>query len=234
MTYLWQEFNIKTFPAETIVYRDGVFDPSLSTIESGLIDQKYDLPIHIIYVGEISGDKNLEINVLVPDQDIFLTIKIKNKLPAFLNIYVKNTGEMSIIKGQILIQNYSVLNVIIKCHHLAEKTGILIKTKVVAHASSDTKLMGSTEIEQDCPDCESDIGFSALAAADARIEFSPAQFIRAAPIRAEHSASIYRGTPNQIEFLRETGLSGVEVTGVLEEAFMNDFLLFLKDHLLNK
>ena len=34
MSYLWQEFNIKTFPAETLVFRDGVFYEDLSDYEN--------------------------------------------------------------------------------------------------------------------------------------------------------------------------------------------------------
>ena len=30
MSYLWQEFNIKTFPAETLVFRNGLFCEELS------------------------------------------------------------------------------------------------------------------------------------------------------------------------------------------------------------
>ena len=59
---MWNEFNIKTFPAETIVFRDGVYCPDLSTIKSTIIDKKYDLPVHIIYVGEIVDKNELNIN----------------------------------------------------------------------------------------------------------------------------------------------------------------------------
>ena len=34
MSYMWNEFNIKTFPAETLVFRDGVFYPDLSEYEN--------------------------------------------------------------------------------------------------------------------------------------------------------------------------------------------------------
>ena len=56
MSYMWNEFNIKTFDAETVVYRNGVFCPELSTIVGTDFYEKYNRPIHIIYVGEISGD----------------------------------------------------------------------------------------------------------------------------------------------------------------------------------
>ena len=74
MSYLWQEFNIKTFPAETLVFRNGIFCPDLSEYESVKYDEnknliktikKSKLPVHIIYIGEISGkiDINIDINI---------------------------------------------------------------------------------------------------------------------------------------------------------------------------
>ncbi|MDR1337479.1 MAG: SufD family Fe-S cluster assembly protein [Rickettsiales bacterium] len=220
MNYLWQEFNIKTFPAETIVFKDGVFMPELSTLESCIIDKKYDLPVHIIYAGEIAGENNINIEINIPGQKVFLTAKIQNNLPAFLNIFVKNTGKKSFFRGQVLAQNYSELNISAHGHHLAPETGIILSTKVVAHSGSVSKLTGAAEIEKNCTDCDSDIGFSALAAPNARIEFTPKQLIRSTPAAAGHSASLYRGSRHQIEYLRESGLSGAEVKAVLEEAFL--------------
>ena len=95
MSYMWNEFNIKTFPAETIVYRDGVYCPDLSTLENKPIDKKYDLPVHIIYIGEITGNCRLNIELNSENQPVFLTVKIKNKKPAFFNIFIKNTGKNS-------------------------------------------------------------------------------------------------------------------------------------------
>ena len=46
---MWNEFNIKTFPAETIVYRDGEYVPELSTLTNDAINDTFDLPVHIIY-----------------------------------------------------------------------------------------------------------------------------------------------------------------------------------------
>ena len=64
MSYMWENFNIKPFPAETIVYRDGEYCPELSTIKDGSINKHYDLPVHIIYVGDIDDKKDLNINVM--------------------------------------------------------------------------------------------------------------------------------------------------------------------------
>ena len=226
MQYLWEEFNIKTFPAETIVFRDGVFMPDLSTLKSATIDKKHDLPIHIIYVGKIAGENNLEINVNVADTNVFLTAKIKNEKPAFLNIYVKNTGKNSFVRGKILADNSSELKIYKKGNHLAENTGIILQTKLIAHDNSKTRLIGIAEIARNCPNCDSDIGFSAIAAQNAMVEFFPAQLISSIPTAAEHSASIYRGTHHQIQYLRSAGLDDTEIKTALREAFINDTLEF--------
>jgi hypothetical protein len=226
MNYLWQEFNIKTFPAETIVFRDGEFIPELSTLDSTTITKKYKLPVHVIYVGDINGEKKLEINISIPDQVVFLTAKFQNKKPAFLNVFIKNTGKNSLIKGKVVAENYSELKIDITGLHKESDTEINIQTKVVAHNGSETKLIGTAKIDSNCKNCNSNIGFSALADKSAKIEFLPSQHISAIPISADHSASIYKGTDVQIEFLRETGLSKTEIEYVLREAFVNDFAEF--------
>ena len=40
MSYLWQEFNIKTFPAETLVFRDGKYINELSESENAIFDSE--------------------------------------------------------------------------------------------------------------------------------------------------------------------------------------------------
>ncbi|MDR2412810.1 MAG: SufD family Fe-S cluster assembly protein [Rickettsiales bacterium] len=239
--YLWEEFNIKTFPAETIVFRDGFFQKELSTIRSPQfitnnqqsiiinINKFYRLPIHIIYIDETRNQNNLEIHIsnsddqqlMTVDRRVFLTAKLQNKNPAFLNVFIKNTGENSRFKGKILCQNFSTLEAKVCGRHLEKNTGIIIETKIIAHSKSFTKLTGAAEVEKNCTDCDSDISFSTLAASDAKIEFFPAQFIRATPLAAEHSAYIYKGTKAQTEYLREAGLSGEEVKEALTEAFIN-------------
>ncbi|MDR0726629.1 MAG: hypothetical protein LBF37_01035, partial [Rickettsiales bacterium] len=147
--------------------------PDLSTLKSAIIDKKYDLPIHIIYIGEISGENNLDIEINVPDTNVFLTVKTQNHFPAFLNIYVKNTGVNSFFKGKILVQNYDKLTVNTRGHHLASDTGIIFLTKLVAHSNSISKLIGIADIEPNCENCDSDVGFSALAAPQAFVQFDP-------------------------------------------------------------
>lgn len=221
MSYMWNEFNIKTFPAETIVYRDGVYCPELSTLAEGAIDETYDLPVHIIYVGEIAGKCRLDVMVDAQNQKVVISINIKNKLPAFLNIFIKNTGKNSEINGTVLLQNHSNLEYECVAHHMCENTAVLIKNKLLAYKNSTSKLSGTAIIDKGCIGCESDIGFSAMAEQGAKIEFMPSQRISAEPKSAEHSASIYRASDAQIQFLRGAGLSGAEVDKVLKEAFLS-------------
>ena len=89
---MWNEFNIKTFPAETIVFRDGVYCPELSTLENTPINTRYNLPVHIIYIGEIAGNINLNIDINAEKSRVFMTCKFFNKKPVYFNIFIKNTG----------------------------------------------------------------------------------------------------------------------------------------------
>ena len=82
MSYMWNEFNIKTRPAETIVFRDGVYCGELSTLENAPINTKYDLPVHIIYVGEIAGENRLDVLVGVENQEVIISANVKIKKPA--------------------------------------------------------------------------------------------------------------------------------------------------------
>ena len=223
MSYLWNEFNIKTFPAETIVFRDDIYMADLSTLENAPIDKNYDLPVHIIYIGEITGKNRLNIDVLVKNQKVFFSADIKIKKPAFLNIFIKNAGKNSEIYGQVMITNENEFEYDCTAHHTEKNTGIFVKTKLFGRENSKSKLSGTAIIDNGCDGCESDIGFSALAEQNAKIEFMPSQRISAEPISAEHSASIYRPNDAQILFLRQAGLSGEEVNNAMIEAFKNDF-----------
>ena len=223
---MWNEFNIKTFPAETIVYRDGDYCPDLSTVSPGEIDKKYDLPIHIIYVGEIIDSNELNIEINVENQPVFLSVDIKNKKPAFLNVFIKNTGKNSELRGHVFVENFASLDLNIFAGHFNEKTGILVHTKLIGHRGSYSKLTGNAEIAWNTHDCVSDIGFSAILDEMARAEFLPMQHIKSEPKTAEHSASIYRLSPAQIQFLRMAGLAPDEIRNIAFESFKKDFSLF--------
>ena len=226
MSYQWENFNIKTFPAETLVYRDGVFCPELSTLAHAAVSQNYDLPVHIIYAGKIAGECRLNIDITAQNQPVFLSVHVENDLPAFLKIFVKNAGKKSELRGHVMLKNNSDLNLDIDAQHIAPETGILIKTKLIAGQNSNSVLAGIAKIEKNAGKCRSDIGFTALAANTAKITFRPAQFIASTPQSAEHGAAIYRPSAPQIEYLSRAGLSGAEVKDVLREAFLNDFPLF--------
>ena len=223
---MWDEFNIKTFDAETVVYRDGVFCPELSTIVGTDFRENYPRPIHIIYIGEITGNCRLDINIFVDKQPVYLSVRAKNKKPAFLHIFIKNAGKNSECRGHIMLTNNNNLQFECRAIHAANDTTIMVDTKLIAEKNSLSKLSATAEIEKNCENAVSDIRFSALADKSARMEFMPVQRISAVPAVADHSASIYRATAPQIEYLRGGGLSGAEVDTALREAFMNNFSLF--------
>lgn len=222
MSYMWNEFNIKTFPAETIVYRDGKYCPELSTIADAPINEKYDLPVHIIYIGEIAGKNDLNINVGSENQNVIVSVNIKINSPAFLNIFIKNAGKNSEINCNVMMDNYSELDFNCVARHLYENTGVFVKNKLIGRKNSKSKLSGTAIIEKGCSDCKSDVSFSAMQEQGAKIEFLPAQNIKAEPIFAEHSANIYKPTDAQVLYLRQAGLGIIEIDDVVKEAFLNE------------
>jgi len=229
MSYLWQEFNIKTFPAETLVFRDGLFCEDLSDYTSAEFDKNTinilktpKLPIHIIYIGEIAGNIDINVNILAKNTKVIMTTKIINKKPAFLNIFIKNTGNNSLFDGQIIAQNYKDLTINVSGQHLYENTGIFVKTRVLAHKNTNTILDGFAKIDKKQKFCDSDISFSVMADETAKITMKPCQFIQSVPKKAVHSASLYKPCDNQINYLRSAGLSGAEVKNILQEAFLSE------------
>lgn len=220
---MWNEFNIKTFPAETIVYRNGEYVPELSTLTNDAINDTFDLPVHIIYVGEILGDKNLDIMLGAKNQNVIISVNVLVKSPAFFNISIENAGKNSKVTGTVLLRNDDA-DLEYQCHakHTGADTTILIKNKLLAGKKSKSKLSGMATIDKDCVGCENDISFVAMADDGAKIEFMPGQKIMAEPIRADHSASIYRPTDAQIFYLRGAGLGTFEVQDALKEAFLSE------------
>ena len=216
---MWNEFNIKTRPAETIVFRDGVYCADLSTLPNAPINTKYDLPVHIIYVGEIAGENRLDVLVGVENQEVIISTNVKIKKPAILNIFIKNAGKNSKISGTVFLDNESDLIYDCRARHLYKNTAILIKNKVLAGKNSNSVLAGVATIKPGCENCQSDVGFVAMVDDGANVEFMPEQRISAEPDFAEHSAAIYRPTDSQILYLRGAGLSGAEVDNAIKEAF---------------
>lgn len=231
MSYLWQEFNIKTFPAETLVFRNGIFCPDLSEYKSVKYDEnknliktikKSKLPVHIIYIGEISGKIDINIDINIEKSRFFMTAKISNKKPAFLNIFIKNTGKNSFFDGKIIAKNTGILEINEISEHISSNTGIFLKNRVVAYKNSETVLKGYAKIKKDAVDCDSDISFSVLADKKAKITMVPTQYINSVPKSASHSASLYKPTENQINYLRTSGLSEKEINYILEQAFTEE------------
>ena len=230
MSYLWQEFNIKTFPAETLVFRDGVFYEDLSDYKNIEFDSEKNLisvnktpklPIHIIYIGEIAGDINLNFDINAENSNIVMDLKTTNKTPAFLNIFIKNAGKNSVFNGYIIDKNYDKLKINIIGQHLNENTGIFVKTRIAAYKDTLTDLQGSAKIEKNAINSDSDISFSVMADKDAKIILKPTQYINSVPKNAVHNSSLYKPNQNQINYLCESGLGEIEIKKVLEEAFLN-------------
>lgn len=223
---MWNEFNIKTFAAETVVFRDGVYRPELSTLKNTDIDKKYDLPVHIIYIGEIAGENLIDINIGASNQPVFLSVDVNVKTSAKLKIFVKNAGKNSELRGHVKIENSGALDFECRGVHYVENTGILVQTKLIANQGSVSKMRGAAIIKSDAPNAVSNISFAAMADPTARIEFMPAQYISSVPNTADHSSSLYVPSSPQILYLRQAGLSGAEVMDATRQAFMNDFNLF--------
>ena len=232
MSYLWQEFNIKTFPAETLVFRDSVFCPELSDYKNPeysreknliLINKKSKLPVHIIYFGEIAGNIDLNININIDNLPVFMTFKTFNKKPAFLNIFVKNAGKNSVFNGNIIIKNHRELNIRLFGEHFNENTGIFIHTKVAAYKNSINYMEGIAKINKNMPECDSDISFTVMADNNSKITIKPTQYINSIPKNAAHSASLYKPNDNQIYYLQTSGLSSKEIKELLEKAFLEEY-----------
>ena len=230
MSYLWQEFNIKTFPAETLVFRNGLFCEDLSEYKTVNFDNNKNLisvnktpnlPIHIIYIGEIAGNIDLNVDINAENSNIVMDFKTVNKKPAFLNIFIKNKGKNSIFNGQIIDKNHNELKINIIGQHLAENTGILVKTRVASYKNTLTDLSGSAKIEKNASESDSDISFYVMADESARIILKPTQYINSVPKKASHSAALYKPSENQINYLRTSGLGTSEINQVIEEAFLN-------------
>ena len=210
---MWNKFNIKTFPSETLVYVDGVFQSDISTLpETENFSTKYDLPIHIIYIGKIDREITLNINITAENQPIFLTIDLENNFPGFLNIFIKNHSDFG---GKIVAE------------HAAPDTGILIQTKIIGYKNSYSTVSATAIINSNCPNTKSDIRLAGHTTdKSAKIRFTPKQRIKSVPNFAEHSAHMMHITGPQENYLRTAGLSGAEVKDAMIEAFTKDFDLF--------
>ncbi|MCQ2598871.1 MAG: SufD family Fe-S cluster assembly protein [Alphaproteobacteria bacterium] len=226
MSHMWNEFNIKTFPAETIVFRNGKYLPESSTLKNTNIDCNYDKPVHIIYIGEISGENILDINITAQHQPIYLSMNIKNDTDAKIYLKINNHGENSEFRGHVMLENSKNLTFDCTGIHDCSNTTILLKAKLIANTNSISKLTGNSIISSNIENVINDIGFSAITTKNAKIEFNPTQHISSIPKSADHSASINNLSNFQIQFLHNSGLSNQEIDIIKREAFKNDFSLF--------
>lgn len=220
MAYLFDDFkNIRTFPANTRVYRDGVFAPELSDENAGA-----DLPLHIIHIGRISGAQNwfVDMNDMIP-ASVFLTARIETSGASKIRIEINPNFDGAAFDGRIFIKNAGNLTLNVIGNNNKSGTKINCATKLFALAGSKNDLSGVANIPAEVAGAESWISFSALCERGAAsVRMSPAQRISSVPAAAGHSASIYSPAPAEIRYLETAGLSARESRDLLDRAFMEE------------
>ncbi|MDR1071427.1 MAG: SufD family Fe-S cluster assembly protein [Rickettsiales bacterium] len=218
MSYLFDHFkNIRTFPANTRVYRDGVFAPELSSENEGP-----GLPLHIIHIGKITGDHNWVIDMGGP-RDVFLTARIETEGAANISVEIDANLENMGFDGRMIVKNAGNLTLDVVGNNNKSGTRIRVETKLFADAGSESELRGLANIPADVSGAESDIGFSALCDPRAKsLAMSPAQRISSAPASAGHSASIYRPPAAQARYLETAGLTELESADLLNKVFLEE------------
>jgi len=217
MSYLFDDFkNIRTFPAATSVYRNGVFAPDLSEDSDDA-----SLPLHIIHVGEISGGHKWFIDMNEP-RNVFLTARIATsdtKIDIEVNPNLPNLS----FDGLIFCKNAGKVKINIIGNNNRDNTKIKIAVRLFAGAGSESVLAGLANIPAENIGSETDINFSALCdPAAALVKMAPAQRISSVPADARHAASIYSPAKRQIQYLETAGLSAAESVELLNKAFMEE------------
>ena len=215
MAYLFDDFkNIKTFPAQARVYRDGVFVPELSE-DSG----DSSLPLHIIHIGKITGTHNWFVDAN-ENRNVFLTARIETSSETKINIEINANLEGIGIEAKIFIVNSGKLNIEVTGNNNRSRTKINAQTKLMALNDSENVLVGLANIPSDTKDCESDIGFSALCEPNVKtLKISPVQRISSIPITAKHNASLYKPSVAQVKYLETAGLTGLSATELLNNVW---------------
>lgn len=220
MTYLFDDFkNIRTFPANTQVYRDGVLVPDLCDNTHGP-----DAPLHIIHIGKITGQKNwfIDMNDTKP---VFFTARITTDGTTKIRIEINANLENQGFDGKLFINNGGDLDLNIVANNNKSYTTISCNAKLFAMTNSMSNLIGTANIPSDVIETNSDIGFSALCAKNVgMLKMSPAQKISSIPKSATHSASIYHPAPAQVKYLEMAGLSDGDATELLNRAFMEEVI----------
>jgi len=212
---MWDKFNIPTFPSETIVFLDGEFRSDLSTAES--LDIKASkLPTHIIIQG---GAKLPEKITLHKGAKVYLTALItggKNR------IEIDAVGQGAKFSAGIHLTNKDAAEIEIIANHSADNTEIKADIRFNAAHFSQTVANAVANIGANVKGAENSLNFWVLADKGVKhIRLSPNQFISSAPKSAVHGASVERGSPAQITFLKEQGLNSDEANEALREAFLH-------------
>ena len=234
MNNLFEKFNILRFRSYEIIFNNNrlisnIDNKSIIVKEDdiNIIDNtKNDLPIHIIYVGSINNKTNVNIKINNNNQFVFLTAKIINNSNSEFNINIINNGINSKFKGKLIIKNKSELNIKENCQQIKDYTELILYTRIINLKNSNSKISATATIDKNLKECISDINFSAIADINSKIEFLPIQYIKSIPISADHSASLYKEKPNQIQYLKSSGLNEKQTNKILKESFIKDIPLF--------
>jgi hypothetical protein len=215
MNYLWNEFDIPTFPSKTLVFLDGVFRADLSTSES--LEIKADaLPTHII----IKGGNRLPHEIVLDAGAVVYMTALINGGDNKVNIVAKGAGARFL--AGIYIENDLFAKIDITANHLANDTEISADTRIFANKNSDTSAGVCANIGSNLIGVKNSLNFQVLADKNIKnLKITPNQFINSEKINASHGASMDTGSPEAIRFLEESGLNSDEVNTALIEAFRN-------------
>jgi len=209
--------SIRTFPARTRVFRDGAFVPELSSEDAGA-----ELPLHIIHIGKIEGERNWFID-MTDAVGVFFTARIEIASAAKIKLEVNANIENAEFDGKIIIKNAGKLDLGIIGGNNKSNTKIKCETKLFAAAGSENRMTGSAVVPANAKDAETDISFAALAMPGVKsLEMSPMQKISGIGATARHAASIYRPAATQIQYLKTAGLSASAATELLNRAFTEE------------
>lgn len=217
--------NIRSFPANTLVYKDGEFVPELST---DVKEKRPDLPFHIIYTGKITGEHNWTIPES-PDKpepnQIFITARLETYGTTKITLHIESSCTGQRFDGKIIIKNAGNLGLKVVGDNLHNDTEIKCQTKMFAGKDSESRLIGIANIPNGLMGASTDIGFSVLCDRPSFLEISPTQRISSVPKFAGHSASIYHPTCSQIRYLETAGMTDAESTALLNAAFMEEVII---------
>ncbi|MDR3208480.1 MAG: SufD family Fe-S cluster assembly protein [Rickettsiales bacterium] len=226
MAYLFDDFkSIRTFPANTRVYRDGVFAPELSSENEGA-----GLPLHIIHVGKITGRQDWIVDMnrtrgrrAAGSANVFLTARIEVEGAAKINLEINANIAGAAFDGAVFVKNAGDLTLNVIGNNNKGGTKIACRAKLFAMAGSSGDLSGVANIPAGVPDAGTSVEFSALCRGHVKLlKMSPAQRISSVPAAAGHGASIYRPAPAQIHYLETAGLPEDEAAALLNRVFLEE------------